>query len=115
MGVLFAVALICGLPLVAVMQRRAAVGDPYPPEAADVPDVVEQAYRETDDTFGWQRARLLDEVGSCVCAGSELHRMTGAEARLRLRLMVEADDHLRALRELPYDLDPLYVVPEVER
>jgi hypothetical protein len=30
--------------------------DPYPPEAAEAPDIVARAYEDAGDTFGFQRA-----------------------------------------------------------
>lgn len=78
--------------------------DPYPPEAAEAPD-------------GFERARLLDEVGPLVVAGSDLDRAHQpiALVNLTLRLMVDADPELSGLRDATADLVELYVAPEVDR
>jgi len=88
--------------LVALIQRNAAQPDLYPPEAAEAPT--------------YERARLLDEVGPAVVAGSDMDRLCRpdrAQMALRFRLLV--DESLSDLRSVDSDLAPLYVVPEVER
>lgn len=79
----------------------------YPPAAAEAP--------EPDVEF--ERARPLTEVGPLVVAGSDLDRahQPMALVNLTLRLMVDADPELAALRTKPAELAELYVAPEVER
>lgn len=90
---------LCCLAAVVAMFTCGTSG-PYPPEAAEAPDVE------------FERARPLTEVGPLVVAGSDLDL---SEARVNL---------LFALLTLPYASDAtvyergvagLYVAPEVDR
>lgn len=82
---------------------------PYPPEAAEAP---EQA---PDVEF--ERARPFTEAGPFVVAGSDLDRahQPMSLVNLTLRLMVDADPELVALRDKATELSALYVAPEADR
>lgn len=72
-AIIVAVYLLCFATLLCTLERaRRTDVSPYPPEAAETPDPVEQAYAEVGDTFGFERSRLLDEVGPAIVAGQDL-------------------------------------------
>lgn len=95
--------LLCAVTVVGVLRRCAA--SPYPPEAAEAPDVE------------FEHARPLTEVGPLVVAGSDLDRahQPMSLVNLTLRLMVDADPELAAMNAKAETLAGLYVAPEVER
>lgn len=79
--------------------------DPEPTSAA-------KALPPVDIPLPYERARLLDEVGPCIVAGSDLDR-AHIDIRLvnkRLSEMVAADEELAGLSAL--DLSAYYVLPE---
>ena len=56
--------ILCHEPLVAAWWYRVFHGpEPYPPEAAEAPDLVERAYTEAGDTFGFQRTSYYVDGG----------------------------------------------------
>lgn len=51
-----------GLALV-LLRHAAKADDVYPPEAAEAPDLVERAYTDAGDTFGFQRTSYFVDGG----------------------------------------------------
>ena len=96
---------VCVCIVAAFFERTRSGPDPYPPEAAEAPDVE------------FERARPLTEVGPLVVAGSDLDRshQPMALVNLTLRLMVDADPELVAMNAKAETLAGLYVAPEVDR
>lgn len=51
-----------GLALL-LLRHSAEADGPYPPEAAEAPDLVERAFTEAGDTFGFQRTSYYVDGG----------------------------------------------------
>ncbi len=77
---------------------------------------VAEAYEANGDTFGYERARLREDIGPCIVAGSDLDwadRQDIAKVNARLAAILAVDKELAGLSGL--DLSAYYVLPEGER
>lgn len=102
---------VCVCIVVAFFERTRSGRDPYPPEAAEAPDVVDEVHD------GYQRAQYFtgEETSALVACVAHLKvcAMNDSQVALELALMAKGD--LSDLWSAPARLGEFYVAPEVDR